>query len=155
MAAPVTLVVLDASALLDAADARRPDLAEALRDVQARHRCVAPGLLAWELGNVVHRKHPDAFGPPERRQALVELLLEGVETRPSSRDARGRCGDLVAQTGLTFYDAAYLDLGLAGEGAARAVLVTQDRRLLAAARERGGAAYSLEEAGRAAREGRL
>lgn len=145
-------MILDASALLDAVDSGRPERAAALRDVQARHPCRAPALLAWELGNVIHRKHPDAFGPPERREALLELLLEGVDIVPSDAGGRARGAALVAATGLTFYDAAYLALAI---DAPRPVLVSQDRRLVAAARERGADAMGLEEAGRAAREGRL
>ena len=141
-------LVLDASALLDGVDASRPEWAETMRDLQARYACRAPALLAWELGNVVHRKHPDVFGP--KRVELVEVLLDGVDLVPSDAASRARCAELVASTGLTFYDAAYLDL--AREGAA---LVSQDRRLVSVARERGGAAYTLDEAARALKSGEL
>ena len=150
MAPRRTLVVLDASALLDGADAARPEWGVAVRDLQARHPCAAPALLAWELGNVVHRKHAKAFAP--RGVDLVEVLLEEVDLVPSDAASRRRCGDLVAATGLTFYDASYLDLALATPGA---VLVSQDRRLVAAARERGGRAYLLDEAAHAMASGEL
>jgi predicted nucleic acid-binding protein len=58
----------------------------------------------------------------------------------------------VAATGLTFYDASYLDLALSGgEG----VLVTQDWRLAQVAREKGGRAFTLDEAARAMKAGEL
>lgn len=148
--APRALVVLDASALLDGVDRDHPEWAEAVRDLQARHPCRAPALLAWELGNVVHRKHPQTFGPD--RAGLVEVLLDGVDLVPSDAPARRRCGDLVAATGLTFYDASYLDLALAEPGG---VLVSQDRRLVQAARDKGGRAYTLDEAARAMKAGEL
>lgn len=148
--APLLAVVLDASALLDGADARHPERGETVRDLQARFRCLAPALLAWEVGNVVHRKHPDAFGTtPAARAAFVETLLEGVDLVPSDGAARARCGALVAELGLTFYDAAYLELAMARGG----VLVTQDRRLLQWARERGARAFDLEGAARAMKDG--
>lgn len=148
--ASLLAVVLDASALLDGADPRQPDRGETVRELMSRHRCMAPALLAWEIGNVVHRKHPDAFGPtPAARVAFVDTLLDGVELAPSDEAARGRCGVLVAESGLTFYDAAYLDLAMARGG----VLVTQDRRLSAWARQRGARAYDLEGAARALKDG--
>lgn len=150
MATPRRVVVLDASALLDGVDARRPEWGEAVRDLQARHPCLAPALLAWELGNVIHRKHPDVFGPA--RAQLLEVLLEGVGLVEPDAASRRRCGELVAASGLTFYDAAYLDLAASEAGG---VLVSQDRRLVAAARERGGAAYTLDEAARALKAGEL
>ena len=149
MAARRTLI-LDASALLDGVDASRPEWGETVRDLLARHPCAAPALLAWELGNVVHRKHPEVFGP--RRAETLETLLECVDLVPSGAEARRRCGDLVAATGLTFYDAAYLDLA---RSASEGGLVSQDRRLLAAAREQGVRAWSLDEAARALKSGEL
>lgn len=148
--APPRVIVLDASALLDGADASRPEAAETLRDLQARHPCRAPALLAWELGNVIHRKHPDVFGP--RRVELVEVLLDGVDLESSDEPSRARCATLVAETPLTFYDAAYLDLALSVPSG---VLVSQDRRLVSVARERGASAYTLDEAARAMKAGEL
>lgn len=129
-------VVVDTSALLDAADSTRPPWGEALTTLMGERGAVAPELLAYEAGNVVHRKHPRAFGETARERAVVlEVLLEGVERVPSTEDSRTRSARIAEETGLTFYDAAFVDLAEEREGS---LLLTQDEKLAAVGKDRLG-----------------
>lgn len=120
-------VVVDTSALIDAADANRPAWGETVTRLMGERGAIAPELVAYEAGNVVHGKHPEAFGEtPQERAVILELLLEGVERIPSTEDVRTRCARLVDETDLTFYDAAFLDLAESTEGS---LLLTQDETL--------------------------
>lgn len=123
------IVVIDASAVIDAATVG-PRF-DALTRLQERFATMAPALLAWELGNVVHGRKGAAFGAtPARRSKALELMLAGIDLAPSDEASRQACGKLAARHALTFYDASYLELVQREEGS---VLVTQDQALLAAA----------------------
>jgi len=128
--------VLDASALLASAEPDRYDLAEAAELLEGGADVAAPSLLAWEIANVVHLKHPAAFGPDEAaRVRLVGALLEGIDLiEPDDAHLRD-VARLVHAHRLTAYDAAYLALAVSQ----KAVLVTEDARLHAAARRELGA----------------
>lgn len=122
-------VVLDASAVIDAASpGPRFDLLTRLHE---RFAPAAPMLLAWELGNVAHGRNARAFGSDARnRSDAIELMLAGIELVPSDAASRAACGALSARHGLTFYDAAYLELASRDD---ESVLVAQDAKLLRAA----------------------
>lgn len=125
----VRRVVVDTSALVDAIDAAYPAWGEAFSYLQGTYPVQAPRLFEYEVGNVVHAKHPDVFGDdPSQRADVLEDLLEGVEPVDPSPLSRSRCGALVEETGLTYYDAAFLELADRDE---ERLLLTQDRALLA------------------------
>lgn len=143
----VRQMVVDTSAVVDAVDARFPDRGEAFRYLQGSFPTQAPPLLAAEAGNVVHAKHPDAFGDTaSERAAVVEELLAGIEIVETPRRSRERCGELVEEAGLTFYDAQFLELA---ERDDRSLLLTQDADLLDVAKDLLGdeRATDLDEAG--------
>ena len=130
-------VVLDSSALLASLDvARQPEASDAMRDLKGEHEAVAPTLVAWELGNVVHGRRRNAFGRSlDERLEVVSALLQGVTLMPLE------AGDLLAvgrdceESGLTFYDAAFLELTARDD---EALLVTEDAALRAQAHKRLG-----------------
>lgn len=125
-------VVVDTSALIDAADRRFPDRGETFRYLQGRYPVEAPALIASEAGNVVHRKHPEAFGQDVAERAeVLETLLEGISTVGGGEGQRGRSGWLCDELGLTFYDAEFLELADRGP---ETVLITQDAQLHEAGR---------------------
>lgn len=131
-------VVVDTSALIDSADVDHPAWTQALFRLQATHGIQAPALVASEAGNVVHRKHPGVFGDDTAERAdFLDLLLDGVVLVPVAADAnaRRRCAEIVQATGLTFYDAEFLELA---ERSDDGVLVSHDGPLLDAARDRLG-----------------
>lgn len=122
-------LVMDASTVIDTL--QNPPLAQHL---VAHHDLCAPALVRWEVGNVVHVKAPDAFGPSEQRKRIVALLLSPI--RVVDQAARlDAIADLAESHGLTFYDAAYLQLAI-DEGAD---LLSQDKALLKAASKELGA----------------
>lgn len=134
--------VVDTSALIDSADDDHPDWGASIFRLLADHEVRAPALLASEAGNVVHHKHPDVFGTdPEERAAFLEDLLEGVTLVPSTPGARHRLAHLVASTGLTYYDAEFLELA---ERADDTLLVSHDRTLREAGRELLGEDRALD-----------
>jgi predicted nucleic acid-binding protein len=148
-------IVVDTSALIDAIDAAHPDWGEAFRTLRGRYRTEAPALIEYEAGNVVHTKHPDVFGDtPGERGEVLETLLEGIEPASTPPSSRKRCGELADGNGITFSDAAFLELADRGEDR---VLVTQDEGLLAAARDVLGAdrAVDLDAAGERIAHGEL
>lgn len=129
--------VVDASVLvLAACDPRGDPRAELVQilwpEAADRGELTAPAILAWEVANVVHHKRPNLFGPDvEARLALVQALLASVRlTSWSDEDVQG-IAHATEEHGLTAYDAAYLALATRGDDAH---LVTEDRRLLSAAR---------------------
>ena len=133
-------LVLDASACIDTL--AHPRLAGRLF---AEHDVCAPTLLRWEVGNVVHGRQAALFGDAKQRKLVVATLLRPVRLL----DQAGREGDIAEAArrhGLTFYDAAYLQLALDED----AGLVTQDKALRQAAAKALGEdrARSLEGVGR-------
>lgn len=134
-------LTVDASALLLVG--RDPSLAGRLA---SQFSLLAPRLLAWEVGQVVHIKHRLAFGPLASRQVIVRDLL-----RPFTLfDQSGALDDVAAladRHGLTFYDAAYVEVAKS-QGTP---LLTEDGAMHGAAgRELGAAhAWRLPDAARA------
>lgn len=140
-------LVIDASAAIDTLD--DPDLAQ---HMVHHYDVCAPALLHWEIGNVVHAKHPDVFGDPEKRRAVVRALLAPV--RLVDQTARADAvADIVDKTSLSYYDAAYLQLALDEGGG----LVTHDKRLHAAAARKLGhpRVWTLAEAADARKRGKF
>lgn len=124
------LVVVDASAILDAA--RPGPFFDSFSKLHGDFALQAPALVAWELGNVIHgRRAKDHGRSPAERAAALDLMLAGLELLPTDARARLRAGEIAARRGLTFYDASYLE---AAERDTTACLLTQDRALLAAAK---------------------
>lgn len=141
--------VMDASALLKGIegqpDGEYGELAREIRPHLAEKFCLqAPHLAAWEVGNVIHAKKPEAFADSvEERRELVELLLTGVELDNPEAFERGRTGRLAEEHELTFYEAAYLELADREEG----LLLTEDEKLLEAARSEVGVDRAMTRAG--------
>lgn len=143
----MNVLVMDASARIDTLG--HVDLAAHLF---AEYDVCAPTLMRWEVGNVVHGRNAAAFGDPKTRRAVVTTLLRPMRLV----DQAGRedaIADLVQKHGLTFYDAAYLQLALDEE----AGLVTEDKKLHEAAAKALGPArvWTLENADRAVKDGVL
>lgn len=113
-------LVIDASALIDTSG--NPPLA---RHLVASYDLCAPTLIRWEIGNVVHGKAPARFGEPEKRRRLVHILLSPVRVVDQGTRLEA-IADLVDRHGLTFYDAAYLQLALDED----AGLLSEDKPLL-------------------------
>lgn len=104
-----------------------------MEELHDRAAFIAPSLLAFEIGNVVHAKKPAVFGrtPPDRVD-LVRTLLSDVSLVETDDAARARAGPLAEEERLSFYDACYLDLA----ASRRAALLTEDERLAKAAARR-------------------
>lgn len=112
-------IVFDASARIETL--ARPELAGT---ILADHDACAPTLIRWEIGNVVHGKNASTFGDLAKRKQIVSTLLRPLRLV----DQEGRedaIGYIVSRTGLTFYDAAYLQLAIDED----ARLLTEDKRL--------------------------
>jgi predicted nucleic acid-binding protein len=137
-------IVLDASARV--ATLARPHLLPRL--VGAFDAC-APTLFRWEVGNAIHGRSAKDFGDLARRKRLVATMLAPVRLV----DQAGRedaIADVVARTGLTFYDASYVQLALDET----APLVTEDHQMLDAGEKilgpnRAWTLNALEEGGEA------
>lgn len=113
-------IVIDTSALV--ASHERDQHGEIGR-LHARSDLIAPTLLAFEVGQVVHVKKPGAFGSSAAERAeLVETLLDGIELVPADDATWRRIGELAEKEALSFYDAAFLELAVS-KGA---ILLTED-----------------------------
>lgn len=129
--------VLDANvALSGAVDEEADPRAEAARSIlpPLHHRfgLAAPALLVWEVGQIVHREHSASFGDDasERAEVVGDILAE-IALDPPTPESTVRTSLLAEKLGLTFYDAAYLELA-ARDGTS--LLVTEDEALRHAAR---------------------
>ncbi|MHB8585573.1 MAG: type II toxin-antitoxin system VapC family toxin [Thermoplasmatota archaeon] len=127
---PRTFVV-DTSALVDTVQLGTDRWATAFEAVQSKYDILAPLRLVYEVGNIVHRKHPQAFGATlaERQAVLVDLLL-GIRIEPWDMSDVPRVGEITEKLGVTFYDATFIDLA---HRAKNCVLLVQDQKLHAAA----------------------
>lgn len=133
--------VVDASALLAALEPGGSAARQALVALAETHDLVAPTLLPFELGHVIHRKRPAGYGatPEERDEALAAAL--GVVVLVPLDDERLRAAArLVEAHRLSFYDAAYLALAAGEEGS---VLLTDDGALHRVAARVLGATHAL------------
>lgn len=103
-------VVVDASVWLLLAHPSDPRSPEARRLVGEIARVVgfaAPSMLAHEVVHIIHVKQRSATETLETRQARVRALLDLVTLHPSHSANQAR---LAEETGLSAYDAAYVDL---------------------------------------------
>lgn len=126
-------VVTDASVLAKSGSIDDPHAAIVLQHLQRRYDVLAPAVAASELGNVAHRKDPDAFGAdPRERSATLENLLEGITLVGSDADLRTTAGKRCTTHSLSFYDAEYLALA---ELTASSILLSDDRKLLEAGKD--------------------
>lgn len=126
------LIVIDSSALLASHEREQH---EELGRLHARSDIIAPVLLGFEVGHVVHSKKPEAFGASaEERAAFVDALLMGVTLVDPDEGTWRRVGALAEADDLSFYDAAFLELAIERE----ATLLTEDDRLAKSAVRRIG-----------------
>ena len=133
-------IVVDASVAVLPATARedpRSGQARALL-VESHDRGVlrAPAVLAWEVGNVMHRKEKGAIPGDVAARARVTSMIVGLfELVVPDSDALQRIGEIAERASLTFYDASYVELAARDDVG---VLVTEDRQLLRRARDELG-----------------
>ena len=113
-------------------------MAEVLSAIALREPLNAPGLLAYEIGNVIHRKRRAAVRKNlAERAAFVRELLALVEMGPADEEAMQTTGRLCERTGISFYDSAYLALAMIE----RHALLTADRGLHEHAKALGLGSY--------------
>lgn len=123
-------IVVDTSALIHTLTERA--LASHL---VANYDQIAPRLVQWEVGNVVHFKEPATFGDIKKRKLVARVLLKHV--RVLDQDARlDEIADLVDKFRLTFYDAAFLQVAIDE----KSDILSEDKKLLAASTNALGAA---------------
>lgn len=100
----------------------------------------APGLICWEVANVLQMKIRRGLLGPGREGELLEAFeqMTIVLESPPDTTVLTRVSALAAKHGLSAYDAAYLELAV-HEGAD---LATLDGRLAQAARVEGVTVHS-------------
>lgn len=130
------MVVVDASLIVGAVspDEVSPDALQ--RTAIAFERgAIAPGLFVYEVENVlVIKERRGSLQRPDRERVSDGIAALPIAIQPIDPERiRRHVAALAARTGLTVYDAAYLDLAVS-TGAA---IATLDGRLAAAAREEG------------------
>ncbi|HLE98139.1 MAG TPA: type II toxin-antitoxin system VapC family toxin [Candidatus Thermoplasmatota archaeon] len=136
------VLVLDASAAVDAMWRERPHWGLALAALQGSRATVAPSLLAHEIAHIVHvKRRRDFAGSTEDRSEVVAGILDGVELVEVDVTIARRVGALAEAERISGYDAAYLDVAESREGS---MLLTQDGRLRAAAVGRLGPARCID-----------
>lgn len=129
-------IVVDASSLLSSNDAAAPAHAETFDQLLAERGMLSPSLLAFEVGNVVHCKHPTNFGSDhEARKDILEAMLHAIELVTLDDHGMRTAGDIATRHRLSFYDASYLCVATLAEDR---ILLTQDDRLAKAARKELG-----------------
>jgi predicted nucleic acid-binding protein len=104
------------------------------RQVASKGNVLVPSLFWLEVVNVLLRRY--RLKPSDVLEAIVELEATGVETIELDRPMLLLVLDMVARHGLTAYDAAYLAVAVATDGA----LMTADAQLAAAAGNHSGRA---------------
>lgn len=139
-------MIADASALLflGLRESAEPILHERLRRsfvrIHQREGLQAPPVLAYELGNVIHRKRArDAGSTLDERSILLEKTAKMADPNAESTSLRRRTGELCERLRISFYDAAYL----AHAEATTRSIVTADAGLQAHAEALGLRAYLL------------
>ena len=94
----------------------------------------APAHFALEIASVlVSAERRSRIDRIERLRCLTEAQAAGVLIDPLSSIPSAEITDLALRLGLSVYDAAYLELAIRKA----AVIATNDRRLIAAARDHG------------------
>ena len=135
-------IVVDASAVIDGSSPANEEWFAAWSEVLDAAPLLAPALLAWEIGNVVHGRGGARFGRDEASRATaVETMLEGIELVGTDEPTRQACGTVARKLALTFYDASYLELAVREDDR---LLLTQDAALLAAGRKALGAKRAFD-----------
>ena len=104
------------------------------RQVASNGKLQVPSLFWLEVVNVLLRRY--RLQPSDVLEAIVELEATGVETVELDRPMLLLVLDAVARHDLTAYNAAYLAVAVATDGA----LMTADARLAAATADEGGRA---------------
>ncbi|MDI1326837.1 MAG: PIN domain-containing protein [Brevundimonas sp.] len=138
----MTKLIVDASAAaawLLASQATRPALD--LLDSLDRFEPVAPHVFQWEIGNLLVRqtRREPGFDLPE---ALTLLDACGIATAPPfNRDDLRLLSLLAAARGLSLFDASYLWLAMAIDGA----LASRDASLISAANAAGVDVFDLRD----------
>lgn len=96
---------------------------------------IAPALFAYEIENVlVIKERRGSLSRPDRERTSDDIAALPIAIQQLDPErVRRQVAALAARTGLTVYDAAYLDLAIE-TGAA---IATLDQKLVAAAREAG------------------
>lgn len=118
-------LVIDASSAIELLA-----LPDAAARIGSTFPLIAPGLLAWELGNVIHKRYPRDFGSNARRTALIGTVLQPIELV----DQRASLADVAAivdRHAITFYDASYVSLAKQRQ----APLLSSDGALLEVAKK--------------------
>jgi predicted nucleic acid-binding protein len=135
-------VIADASALFWRATEGGADAltSDTLSRSQRVWPWISPSLAAFELGNVVHRKQRSRLvGDIAVRKAIFRAAdLYAVRVQPTP-DGLGEIADICESQGISFYDAAYLQLA---QQLGKPVL-TADKGMAAHARAMGLTAYHL------------
>ncbi len=130
------MVVVDASVVIGATS---PDegLPNALSLVARAFEAgaIAPALFAYEIENVLLvKERRRAFSPSDRQRTSDVIASLPIDVRGlDPQRVRNRIAPLATRTGLSIYDAAYLDMAIE----MGAPLATLDRRLSASARAEG------------------
>lgn len=130
------MIVVDASLIVGAVspDEGSPDVISRVGAAFERG-AIAPALFAYEVHNVLAMKERlGALSAADRERAATVIagLPIDIRTLDTAR-IRDKVTPLATRSGLTVYDAAYLDLAIE----LRANLATLDTRLSAAARANG------------------
>lgn len=141
-------MIVDASLLLllELSHGDSPVERDRLRSVLVRANAIhpfrAPALIAYELGNAIHRKRVrESTGTLKDRQAQVRLLLGLVQPVPPGSATLEIAGQTTEKESMSFYDASYVALALAqGER-----FLTADRRLHARALAQHLTSYLLPQ----------
>jgi predicted nucleic acid-binding protein len=139
-------LIVDASALLLLA-VTRPDFAGQVSRLSAVFDRVAisegiraPGVLSFEVGNVVHHKQRDYVGKtPSERAEIVRELLRPVDEIAADDDMRRAAGIHTELYPIKFFDASYVALA----ALRREPLLTADRRMESSAQAVGVQTYLM------------
>ncbi len=128
MSVQTALLVVDTSVVAKWFLPSEPDgdRAHRLREQHAREAITlcAPGLLIWELGNVLRYK--SWLTPTLVGQSLDSVIEIGIRLYDPSSSLIRRAVDIAYQAGITMYDAAFVALG----DELACPLVTADERLV-------------------------
>lgn len=130
--------VVDASALVRAAsrDETGSDLTRSVLVAAAeRVTLAAPALVFWEVGQAIARKGAAVFMHGRPAADVAADALAGVDLDVPGAEAQRATLQIAQRRRISVYDAAYLELAARTRDA---WLLSEDERLLAAAREELG-----------------
>ncbi|MEH6663514.1 MAG: type II toxin-antitoxin system VapC family toxin [Brevundimonas sp.] len=134
-------VTIDASAAVSwLFPAQASGVADAFLNDSADRRLAAPGIFAWEVGNLIATRSRRAGMDPTDLCDRLEAL--GIEIAPApSPEAVLETVGAAAALDLTLFDTAYLLHAMNHGGG----LASRDRRLLDAARSAGVDVFDLRD----------